>query len=260
MFSAASAANKVSNKTRAIMPTQLNGRCCNMDEIKVIADKHELLIFEDSAQGLGARFKGQCAGTFGAFGTLSFYPAKVMGCFGDGGAVMTNDAAMAEKLQLWRDHGRDDDGEVVAWGTNSRLDNLQAAFLSFLLDHYSEDIQRRREIAGKYDAAFKDHKMIYPPQGPNDGDHFDVYQNYELALEDRDALRQHLSANGIGSIIQWAGTPVHHFDKLGYGQSKFSDLPKTDWFFDRCLMLPMNMSITDDEVNQVIETVLNFYE
>ncbi|WP_424992288.1 DegT/DnrJ/EryC1/StrS family aminotransferase [Oceaniradius stylonematis] len=260
MMSAADAAKRVTPKTKAIMPTQLNGRCCNMDDIQALADAHDLLVFEDSAQGLGARFKGQCAGTFGRFGTLSFYPAKLMGCFGDGGAVMTNDDEVAEKLKLWRDHGRNDNGEVVAWGTNSRLDNLQAAFLKFRLGTYEEDVARRRQIAGMYEAAFRGHDKLYPPQGPSDGDHLDVYQNYEMAAEDRDRLRAALADQGIRTIIQWAGTPVHWFDKLGYGRDKVTDLPKTDWFFDRCLMLPMHMALTDDDVNAVIDAVLGHYK
>ena len=261
MMSATSAAAKITAKTKAIMPTQLNGRCCDMDAVQALADEHGLHVFEDSAQGMGARFKGRCAGTFGAFGTLSFYPAKLIGCFGDGGAVMTNDDTMAEKLALWRDHGRNADGEVIAWGTNARLDNLQAAFLDFLLKHYHEDIARRREIARMYDDAFCCHNSLYLPPGPVEGgDHYDVYQNYEMAAENRDALREHLAERGVRTIIQWAGTPVHHMSPLGFGREKFSDLGRTDWFFERCLMLPMNMALTDDDVNYVVDQVIGFYK
>ena len=260
LMSAANAAKRVTSKTKAIMPTQLNGRCCNMDEIQALADAHGIRVFEDSAQGLGARFKGRSAGTFGGFGTLSFYPAKLLGCFGDGGAVMTNDDATAEQLKLWRDHGRDDEGEVVAWGTNSRLDNLQAAFLRFRLGTYDDDMARRREIASMYDAAFRGHDKLYPPKGPSDGDNYDVYQNYEMAAEGRDGLRAALADQGIRTIIQWGGTPVHWFEKLGYGRDKITDLSKTDWFFDRCLMLPMHMALTDDDVNAVVDAVVGYYK
>lgn len=260
MLSAASAAEQITDRTKAIMPTQLNGRCCNMDEIHALSDQQGLLVLEDSAQGLGARFKGKCAGTFGAFGTLSFYPAKVLGCFGDGGAIMTNDDDMAVQLRQLRDHGRDDDGDVQSWGTNSRLDNLQAAFLRFRLGTYHEDMDRRREIAAKYDAAFSGHDKLYPPQGPGTGDNYDVYQNYEMAAEDRDGLRAHLAEQGIRSIIQWSGSPVHWFRSLGYGRDKFIHLPKTDWFFDRCLMLPMHMALSDADIDAIITGVLGYYE
>ena len=259
MMSAVSAATKITAKTKAIMPTQLNGRCCNMDALQALADERGLDLHEDSAQGLGARFKGKCAGTFGVFGTLSFYPAKLIGCFGDGGVVMTNDDAMAEKLALWRDHGRNSEGEVVAWGTNSRLDNLQAAFLKFRLRHYQEDIARRREIARMYDEAFRGQNSLYPPPGPvEDGDYYDVYQNYEMAAENRDALRAHLAARGVHTIVQWGGKPVHHMNSLGFDREKFDDLGRTDWFFERCLMLPMNMAVTNDDVNYVIDQVVGF--
>ena len=165
------------------MPTQLNGRCCNMDEIMSVAKENNIMVFEDSAQGLGASYKGKKAGTFGSFGTISFYPAKVLGCFGDGGAVMTNDDQIANKLSLLRDHGRDINGEVVAWGTNSRLDNLQAAFLKFRLSNYSQDIERRREIAELYYKGLKELKTLHLPPSPSDKNHFDVYQNFEITTE-----------------------------------------------------------------------------
>ena len=137
-----SAASKINSKTRAIMPTQLNGRCANMDALRKLVNDNNLLLTEDSAQGLGAMYGDEYAGTFGSFGTLSFYPAKLIGCFGDGGAIMTNDDILAQKLIAMRDHGRDENGEVKMWGTNSRLDNLQAAFLSLRLKHFSEDVER----------------------------------------------------------------------------------------------------------------------
>ncbi len=102
-----------------------------MDALQAIADKHGLVIIEDAAQGLGACFKGKAAGTFGAASAISFYPAKTLGCLGDGGAVLTSDSQMFERLSLLRDHGRDEQGEVVMFGLNSRLDNLQAAILDF---------------------------------------------------------------------------------------------------------------------------------
>ena len=261
MILATSVEKAITNKTVAVMPTQLNGRCCDMDKINAIAKKNNLKVFEDSAQGLGAKFDGKSAGTFGMFGTFSFYPAKLLGCFGDGGAIVTNDDKIAEKIYLLRDHGRNEQGEVVAWGTNSRLDNLQAAFLNFKLKHFSQDIKRRREIANLYDVAFQNNPNIYPPPGPDKSlKHFDVYQNYEMAFERRDSLKSYLSEKGIGTIIQWAGSPVHHFENLGYGINNFHNLKQTDWFFERCLMLPMHMGLTDEQIKYIIENVLEFYK
>ncbi len=261
LLSADAAERKITSRTRAIMPTQLNGRCADMDAIGETAKRYGLITLEDSAQGLGAKFRGKCAGTFGSFGTLSFYPAKLIGCFGDGGAVMTDDDEMAEKLSLWRDHGRDKNGRVVAWGTNARLDNLQAAFLHLRLKHFDEDIARRRDIALRYHGGLSDlPELRLPPPPVDGGDHFDVYQNYELAAEDRDRLKIYLAEHGVRTIVQWAGTPVHHFVELGFGKDRYDDLPRTDWFFERCLMLPMHMALSDEDVDYVIEQVLCFYK
>lgn len=140
----------ITPKTRAIMPTQLNGRVSDMDAIQQIANKHDLLVFEDAAQALGARYKGKCAGTFGVASAISFYPAKTLGCLGDAGIVLTNDDEVYSKLLQLRDHGRDESGEVVSWGMNSRLDNLQAAILDFRFRSYEKTIKRRRAIASQY--------------------------------------------------------------------------------------------------------------
>jgi dTDP-4-amino-4,6-dideoxygalactose transaminase len=247
----------ITSKTKAIMPTQLNGRTCNMDVLQAIADEHGLLIVEDAAQGMGAKFKGKCAATFGVAGTISFYPAKTLGCFGDGGAVITNDDEMYEKLWMLHDHGRDRDGLVRMWGYNTRLDNLQASILDFKLTHYDEEVARRREIASMYQERLGDLSELQLPPAPNsDPDHFDVYQNYEFQAERRDDLKTYLRENGIGTIIQWAGKPVHQFEGLGI----HATLPVTDRFFTRCLMLPMNTSLSNDDVEYVSDKVRKFYQ
>ena len=253
-------ASKITDKTKVIMPTQLNGRCADMEGLRSLAEHNQLILAEDSAQGLGARYGNEFAGTFGAFGTLSFYPAKLIGCFGDGGAIMTNDDTLAEKLWAMRDHGRDTSGNVTMWGTNSRLDNLQAAFLRLRLKHFPEDIDRRREIAARYQEGLASlSEMGLPPSPSNSSMHFDVFQNYECTADDRDRLKIFLQEKGIGTLIQWGGVPVHHFDGLGYGKEKYQDLSSTNQFFERCLMLPMNMSLTNDDVDYVIESITAFY-
>ncbi len=249
--------HRINSNTKAIMPVQINGRTCDMDKIQVLADKYNLLVLEDAAQGLGSKYKGRYAGTLGSFGTFSFYPAKLLGCFGDGGAIVTNDDELAGKISLLRDHGRDDSGDVVAWGYNSRLDNLQAAILDYKLKAYPMDIERRRYIASCYQRGLGDIKQLdLPPAPGSNDDYFDVYQNYELEADSRDDLRSFLEQNGIKTIIQWAGTPVHQFSQLGFS----CELPLTDHFFKRCLMLPMNTSVSDEEIKYIIKKVRNFYE
>ncbi|MDC0064460.1 DegT/DnrJ/EryC1/StrS family aminotransferase [Gammaproteobacteria bacterium] len=247
----------ITPKTVGIMPTQLNGRTCNMDPILKIAENNGLFIVEDAAQALGSRYKNKSAGTFGSASCISFFPAKVLGCLGDAGAIITNDEELFRKSFQIHDHGRDLDGEIQSWGRNSRLDNLQAAILNHKLKTYDEVIKRRRDIAEIYQQELcKVEQLILPP-GPNDSeDHFDVYQNYELQAENRDGLVTHLGNQQIGTLIQWGGKAVHQWSNLGFSQS----LPRTERFFDRCLMIPMNIFISDDDVYYVCDQIKKFYE
>ncbi|HWO88533.1 MAG TPA: DegT/DnrJ/EryC1/StrS family aminotransferase [Gemmatimonadales bacterium] len=257
MISPAAVESAIGPRTTAIMPIQLNGRTAAMDELQRIADKHGLVIVEDAAQGLGSKYKGRPAGTFGAAAEFSLYPAKVLGCFGDGGIVTTNDDEVARKLMLLRDHGRNEDGLVVTWGLNSRLDNLQAAILNVRLKHFPAEIERRRQLARLYREGLGDVPELLLPPGPdNDPDHFDVYQNYEIEAERRDDLRRHLEQDGVRTIIQWAGTPVHGFGLPGV---RVTDLPRTRLLFERCFLLPMNTSLTDDEVHYICDSIRRFY-
>jgi len=246
----------ITAKTKFIMPVQLNGRTCDMDAIQHIADKHGLRIIEDSAQALGSKFRGRFAGTFGVAGAFSFYPAKILGCLGDGGMVVTNDDAIAESVRLLRDHGRNQAGDVVMWGMNSRLDNLQAAVLHLQFRDYDAIIQHRRALAARYHAQLGSMKELKLPPAPDSSpDHFDVYQNFEIEADRRDELKEFLKARGIGTLIQWGGKAVHQFAKLGYTKS----LPVTERFFTRCLMLPLNMMVTADDVDYVSATIREFY-
>ena len=247
----------ITGKTRVIMPTQLNGRTCDMDALQAIADKHGLVIIEDAAQGLSSKFRGKCAGSFGLAGTFSFYPAKVLGCFGDGGAVVTNDDRIAERVALLRDHGRNEDGEVVTWGTNSRLDNIQAAILNMKLKTFKKDIERRREIAFMYDKALRGiDDLILPPAPDEDKKHYDVYQNYELESGHRDELKNFLAERGVGAIIQWGGKAVHQFKGLGFDNVH---LPVVEKMTSRFLMLPMHTALTDEDVGYICDCIIEFY-
>ncbi len=256
MVSAKAMREAITQKTRFLMPVQLNGRTCDMDEIQKVAKDHNLMIVEDAAQGLGSKFKDRCAGTFGAAGTFSFYPAKVLGCFGDGGAIVTNDDQIAESVALLRDHGRNDDGEMVTWGLNSRLDNLQAAILNFKLKKYPEDIKRRRTMAQIYHEELNKLATVKLPPPPSQGDHFDVYQNYEIEADRRDQLRSFLSDRGVGTIIQWGGKAVHQFKGLGFDQH----LPVTEAMTSRFVMLPMHVALTDDQIKYICDGIKAFYK
>lgn len=249
----------ITSKTKAIIPTQLNGQVCDMEDIEELCKKYNLILIEDAAQSLGAKYKGKSAGTFGIASAYSFYPAKVVGCFGDGGAVVTNSDDIYNKVFLTRDHGRAKIGEVVTWGMNSRLDNLHAAILDFKLSKYNLDILRRREIASLYESGLNDISELILPPAPNENpDKFEIYQNYEVEVvhaSERDGIRTHLNEQGIGTILQWGGKAVHEFEGLGL---KYS-LPYTEDLMRRCFLLPMNTSLSNDDVNYIIESVRKYY-
>jgi dTDP-4-amino-4,6-dideoxygalactose transaminase len=256
LMDSADVARKITSRTKGIMPVQLNGRTTNMDGIEALALKNGLKIVEDSAQALGSKFKGRFAGTFGVAGTSSFYPSKTLGCFGDGGGVFTNDDSAAEHMRELRDHGRSASGDVTSWGYNSRLDNLQAAVLDFKLSRYDQDIARRREIAAMYDEKLKSLPgMALPPAPDADPDHFDIYQNYEVESDQRDALRTHLDASGVKTIIQWGGKTIHQFRDLNLND----DVPQTEALTKHFFLLPMNTSLSDEDVVYICEQVQRFY-
>jgi len=246
----------LTKRTRGIMPVQLNGRTANMDAIGAIAQEHGLFIVEDSCQALGSKFKGQFAGTFGAAGSISFYPSKTLGCFGDGGAIITNDDALAEKLNMLRDHGRGPDGAVWAWGFNSRLDNVQAAILRIKLRHYDAYVARRRAIAAMYQERLGDLKaLLLPPAPGSEAEHFDIFQNYEIEAERRDELRSYLESQGVRTIIQWGGRVIHQFSKLGFT----APLPYAEAMTKRFMLLPMNTALKNEDVEYICDCIRAFY-
>ena len=248
--------NAITDRTVGIMPTQLNGRTCNMDKLMDVASKYKLTVIEDSAQALGSMYKNKKAGTFGYAGVISFFPAKVLGSLGDGGAVITNSDKAYNKIFQLHDHGRDPNGDVKSWGRNSRLDNLQAAILNHRLKSYKNVIARRRKIAEIYNENLKDIEELQLPPGPNnDKIHFDVYQNYELRALKRDNLKSYLSGHNIGTLIQWNGKAIHQWEGLGFR----SKLPKVEKFFKECIMLPMNTFLLDEDVLFICDKIRNFY-
>jgi dTDP-4-amino-4,6-dideoxygalactose transaminase len=188
---------------------------------------------------------------------ISFYPAKTLGCFGDGGLVLTSDDEVYRNILELRSFGMGADGDCNQWALNSRLDNLQAAILRFKMKSYSWVIERRREIAAIYDERLSDvPEVSLPPAPVTSGKWFDIYQNYEIEASNRDKLQIYLRNAGVGTLVQWNGKGVHNRKKLGFTQV----LPQTDLFFSKCLMLPLNMSITNSEVHLVCNLLSSFYE
>ena len=245
----------ITKKTKAIIPVHLNGRVCDMDRLMRIASKHDIPIIEDAAQALGASFKGKRAGSFGLSGCFSFYPAKILGALGDGGAVTTSDDAMAEKIFLLRDHYMNrDTGEFLGYGFNSRLDNLHAAVLDVKLKRLPQWIERRRELATMYKKGLSGVSSIKLPPPPGNGDYFDVYQNYVIRSKQRDELVKHLRSSGVEIIVSWP-KPLHKHEALGL--TKFN-LPVTEQISREVLSIPLFPEMSNDSVKLVVDAIRRF--
>jgi dTDP-4-amino-4,6-dideoxygalactose transaminase len=239
----------ITPKTKAILPVHLNGQVVNMDKVMEVARKHNLYVIEDAAQAVGANLGEKKAGTIGDVGCFSFYPAKILGCYGDGGALVTNNDDIAEEARLMRTH-YEVKGVVstsMKYGWNSRLDNIQAIVLREKLNHLEKSIKRRSRIAEMYDEGIKEFKL--PPKQP-------VYQNYVIRTENRDRLYNYLLDNGVEPMIR-DRIPYHLI--RGLELSHFS-LPKTEKFAQQVISLPIFPLMSDYQVNHVIKTLQRYHE
>jgi dTDP-4-amino-4,6-dideoxygalactose transaminase len=245
---------KITSKTKAIIPVHLNGRVCEMDKIMEIAQKHSLKVIEDAAQALGAAFDNKKAGSFGSAGCFSFYPAKVLGCLGDGGAVVTNDEQIAEKVRLLRNHGQKTKTEIVCYGFTSRLHNLQAAVLNVKIKHLEKWLKRRREIAEIYNSGLKDVKGLKIPF-MDGAKNYDIFQNYVIKADKRDELYDFLKQNEVETLIK---DPVANHLHKELGLSNFS-LLVSERLAKEVISLPMYPELTDEQIQYVIECVKKFY-
>jgi aminotransferase EvaB len=241
--------------TKAIMPVHLNGRLVQMDRLMEIARAHNLLVIEDSAQALGGAYLGVRGGAWGLAGAFSFYPAKLLGAYGDAGAVVTSDAGLAARLRELRDHGRISKTGFSGWGWNCRLDNLQAAVLDLKLKKVPEWISQRRRLAAIYDEELADVSTVKRPPAPDGGPNFDIYQNYVIEADRRDQLAGHLAQKGIETLISPGPVPNH---KQPVGLDHFS-LPRTEELCARVLSLPLNNELGEEQVLEVAAAIKDFY-
>ncbi len=243
----------VTPKTKAIMVVHLYGRAVEMEEVWAVAKKHDLKIIEDSAQSHGAKYKGKRCGNLGDASGFSFYPGKNLGCLGDGGAVTTNDGELATKIRAIRNYGSDYKYHHIYKGTNSRLDEIQAAFLRVKLPHLDEDNAKRRTIAERYIKEIQN-PLIETPQLPAYPEGH-VWHVFAVTCPERDRLQKYLEDNGIQTNIHYP-TPPH---KQGaYEELSGLSLPITEKMHREILSLPMSPVLTDDEVSKVIDTVNSF--
>ena len=246
---------RITEKTKAIIPVHLYGQCADMDAILAIAKKHNLYVIEDCAQSQGSMYKGRMAGTIGDMGAFSFYPSKNLGAFGDGGLVLTNNQQLAQKLTKLRNYGQEKRYYHSIKGFNSRLDELQAAILSVKLPYLDQWNQRRREIAKLYNDAFMPIGINCPQEI---GDRFHVYHLYVLRVPQRDRFQKLLADMGISTVIHYP-IPIHQqesYRELQY-QGKF--LSNTEEISDQIVSIPIYPELTNNEVDYIIDSVVDFY-
>ncbi|GIV62051.1 MAG: hypothetical protein KatS3mg044_0917 [Rhodothermaceae bacterium] len=252
----------ITPKTKAIVPVHLFGQPADMDPILEIARRHNLYVVEDNAQGIGARYRGRHTGFLGDIGTLSFFPSKNLGCYGDGGAVLTNDAALYERMKLIANHGsrKKYHNEVV--GINSRLDALQAAVLRVKLKHLDAYTEARRTAADRYDALFAGNPYLTTPYRAPERVH--VFHQYTLRIAPevpggRDALAAHLKERGIPHAIYYP-VPLHRLPVFADGgaPARHGDMTETDRAAAEVLSLPMHTELTEAQQAYIAEAVLGF--
>ena len=245
---------KITQKTKAIIPVHLYGQPCDMDPIMDIAQKYNLYVVEDCAQAHGALYKGKKVGNFGNAGAFSFYPGKNLGALGDAGAVVTNDKELEEKIRAIANYGSDYKYHHIYQGYNSRLDELQAAFLSAKLPLLNKMNVERRRIADRYLAEIKNDKIILPE---SIAEVENVWHIFPVRCEKRDELETFLSENGIASGKHYP-IPIHMqecYKELGM---KEGELPIAETISKTELSLPMFYGLTDSEVDHIIDTINRF--
>jgi UDP-2-acetamido-2-deoxy-ribo-hexuluronate aminotransferase len=253
----------ITPRTKAIVPVHLFGQCADMESLLEIAERHNLFIIEDAAQATGADYifrdgTSKKAGTIGHIGTTSFFPSKNLGCYGDGGALYTNDDAFAKKLRSIANHGMKVKYHHDDIGINSRLDTIQAAILRVKLKHLDLFNQARRNVAEKYDEAFEScHSLLVPERVPYSTH---IFHQYTLKVTNgkRDELKKYLESKKIPSMVYYPG-PLHvqeAYKYLGYNEMEF---PVTTKLCKEVLSLPMHPDMEQDQIDYIINNILNFF-
>lgn len=254
--------NAITSKTKAIVPVHLFGQCANMDAIMSIAEEHGLYVVEDACQAIGAEYTFEDgtirqAATIGHIGCTSFFPSKNLGCYGDGGAIFTNDDELANRMRAIANHGM-----VVRYhhefvGVNSRLDSIQAAILDAKLPHLDEYIVARQQAAAFYDQAFEGNPYLLIPAREKQSSH--VFHQYTLRLvnTDRDALRAALIEKGIPAMIYYP-IPLHMQKAYNDPRYKKGDFPIAEKLAKCVLSLPMHTELDQEQLTYITQEVLNF--
>jgi len=256
----------ITPKTKAIVPVHLYGHAAPLDEIMTIAEKHNLIVIEDNAQAIGGDYiskvtsaspRKKKTGTIGHIGTTSFFPSKNLGAYGDGGAIFTNDDALADKMKMVANHGQRKRYYYEIVGCNSRLDTLQAAVLNIKLKHLDEYIKARQAVADFYDKAFANHPKITTPYRASYCTH--VFHQYTLLLNgvDRDGLVAFLAEQKIPSMIYYP-VPGHQQQMFAHYETTKVSLPVTDWLTERVISLPIHTEMDKEQLEFITSKVLEY--
>jgi UDP-2-acetamido-2-deoxy-ribo-hexuluronate aminotransferase len=242
---------KITKKTKAIMPVSLYGQPADMDAIQVISDKYNLKVIVDGAQSFGSTFNGKTDSNLGDISTTSFFPAKPLGCFGDGGAVFTNDDALVEKMKSLRVHGQSKRYHHQYIGMGGRMDTLQCAIVDVKLKHYEKDLALRQEVASKYTKLLKGKNIILPFVEENTTS---AWAQYSVRVQNRDEVQAGLKKQGIPTAVHYP-MPLHLqecFAYLAYGKG---DFPISEMVSDEIMSLPMNPYLSDEEIEYIAKTI-----
>ena len=242
---------KITSKTKAIMPVSLYGQPVNMNEIQAIATKHNLKVIIDGAQSFGSTFNGVSDSNLGDISTTSFFPAKPLGCFGDGGAVFTNDEALATKMKSLRVHGQSKRYHHQYIGMGGRMDTLQCAVVDVKLKYYVKDLVSRQEVASKYSKVLKDKGFILPFVEENSTS---AFAQYSIRVKNRDEVQVTLKSKGIPTAVHYP-MPLHLQECFSYLGYQKGDFPIAELVSNEILSLPMNPYVTDEEIKYIGESL-----
>lgn len=247
---------KITAKTKAIIPVHMYGQCADMAAINSVADGHGLAVIEDACQAHGALYKDQRSGSLGSAGCFSFYFTKNLGAYGEGGAVTTNDDAIAERVRLYRNHGHTSKYEHVVVGYNGRLDEIQAAVLRVRLRYLHEYNVKRRELAAAYGRLLANTPLQLPAEA---ADRKHVYHLYVVRTPERDRLLEHLNAQGIGTGIHYKN-PVHLQKAMaGYGYKR-GEFPLVEKVCDEILSLPIYPELAEADLICIADSIREFFD
>ena len=254
----------ITPRTKAIVPVHLFGQCANMEPLLQLADKHGLYVVEDTAQGLGAEYRFSSgtvrkAGTMGTIGCTSFFPSKNLGCYGDGGALFTNDDELAEQIRSLTNHGMKVRYHHDMIGVNSRLDTIQAAILRVKLPHLDEYNRARLAAAKKYNAALSDIDGLETPVTAAFTTH--IFHQYTLKVKNgqRDALKKHLDEQGIPNMVYYP-IPLHRQKAFEPYVTENDSFPVSETICSEVLSLPMHTELDDEQIERITLAVRSFFE